>query len=232
MRGASERGDRPAAWRLRRRRPRPRARRCAPSRRAGLALDAHEAAGLLDEAIDLDSPSPVPLPEGLVVKKGSNARASTSGVMPSPVSVDLELHVVARLRAFLVCESCRVNVRSAVAMVSAPPSGMASRALIARLSSAISSWLASQKMFQRPLCGANLQIDEGAERAPDQFLDVGEQLGRLDGARLQRLRRENASRRLVSAAALSAACRIAGYSCRPRRCGPARRGAPSASGRW
>ena len=34
-------------------------------------------------------PRPVPLPTGLVVKKGSNARSSTSGGMPQPVSVTL-----------------------------------------------------------------------------------------------------------------------------------------------
>ena len=34
-------------------------------------------------------PRPVPLPTGLVVKNGSNARSSTSAVMPQPVSVTL-----------------------------------------------------------------------------------------------------------------------------------------------
>ncbi len=33
------------------------------------------------------SPRPVPLPAGLVVKKGSNTRSRTSGAMPHPVSV-------------------------------------------------------------------------------------------------------------------------------------------------
>ena len=32
------------------------------------------------------SPRPVPLPSGLVVKKGSKARSITSGDMPLPVS--------------------------------------------------------------------------------------------------------------------------------------------------
>ncbi len=35
----------------------------------------------------IDSPRPVPLPIGLVVKNGSKARATTSGVMPVPVSM-------------------------------------------------------------------------------------------------------------------------------------------------
>ena len=34
-------------------------------------------------------PRPVPLPTGLVVKKGSNARSITSAVIPQPVSVTL-----------------------------------------------------------------------------------------------------------------------------------------------
>ena len=33
------------------------------------------------------SPRPEPLPTSLVVKNGSNTRASTSGVMPVPVSL-------------------------------------------------------------------------------------------------------------------------------------------------
>ena len=35
----------------------------------------------------MDSPSPVPSPTGLVVKNGSKTRESTSGAMPMPVSV-------------------------------------------------------------------------------------------------------------------------------------------------
>ncbi len=34
----------------------------------------------------MDRPSPVPLPRGLVVKKGSTARRRTSSGMPVPVS--------------------------------------------------------------------------------------------------------------------------------------------------
>ncbi len=35
----------------------------------------------------MDKPSPVPSPIGLVVKNGSKARATTSGVIPVPVSL-------------------------------------------------------------------------------------------------------------------------------------------------
>ena len=43
-----------------------------------------------------------------------------------------------------------------VATVRVPPSGMASRALIARLSSAFSSWLASHRTSHRPFDGSIL----------------------------------------------------------------------------
>ena len=54
---------------------------------ADLAVDADVAAGLLDEAVDLRSPRPVPTPGGLVVKNGSNARFITSRLMPLPESL-------------------------------------------------------------------------------------------------------------------------------------------------
>ncbi len=41
-------------------------------------------------------PRPVPLPTGLVVKKGSKARSITSGVMPQPVSVTSMRNILAR----------------------------------------------------------------------------------------------------------------------------------------
>jgi hypothetical protein len=39
----------------------------------------------------LASPRPVPSPAGLVVKKGSKARAATSSVIPIPVSATVRL---------------------------------------------------------------------------------------------------------------------------------------------
>ena len=55
------------------------------------------AAGLLDEAVDLLRPSPVPCPTSLVVKNGSKALSITSGDMPVPVSVHDDHDVLARL---------------------------------------------------------------------------------------------------------------------------------------
>ena len=74
-------------------------------------------------------PRPVPLPSGLVVKNGSKICACTSGDIPVPVSVTamLDHEPVASAMA-------RVLIRNS------PPRGMASRALIARLRSACSTW--------------------------------------------------------------------------------------------
>jgi hypothetical protein len=80
---------------------------------------------------------------GFVVKKGSKARACTSGGMPTPVSA-----IVRRGRdPALHRESSPPRLQDLlhVVMVNVPPSGIASRALIARLSSAFSIWLTSQR---------------------------------------------------------------------------------------
>jgi hypothetical protein len=49
--------------------------------KSGLAIDRDMAVGLLGK------PNPLPLLTSLVVKKGSNARASTAFGMPLPLSV-------------------------------------------------------------------------------------------------------------------------------------------------
>ena len=90
----------------------------------------------------IDRPRPVPLPTPLVVKNGSIARCSVASSMPSP-RVDHRQHgIAARLpgRAALSVASVILARRRARW---SRPSGMASRAFTARLSSAISSWLRS-----------------------------------------------------------------------------------------
>jgi hypothetical protein len=71
----------------------------------------------------MDSPSPVPMPTGLVVKKGSKMRGSTSGGMPVPVSLTA---TTAWPRS-----SFRVAMRISLEWVR--PSGMAWAALTSRL---------------------------------------------------------------------------------------------------
>ena len=83
-----------------------------------------------------DRPSPVPLPTGLVVKNGSNTRSSRSGAMPVPVSIIASATnspasgPAAEPASSTTLRACNVMV---------PPSGMASRALTAILTSARSS---------------------------------------------------------------------------------------------
>ena len=77
---------------------------------------------------------------GLVVKNGSKARAITSGVMPVPVSLTHSETYCPGGDVALARGARRSSHLLPVSMVSRPPSGMASRALMQRLSSAFSSW--------------------------------------------------------------------------------------------
>ena len=74
-----------------------------------------------------ESPRPVPLPGGLVVKKGSKIRSRVSGAMPTPVSTT-------SIMAWSVS-----GTPGPAWMVRRPPSGMASRALATRFTSICSS---------------------------------------------------------------------------------------------
>ena len=57
---------------------------------ADLALDRRDAAGLLGKAVHhREARDRCPCPDSLVVKNGSNTRLSTSGSMPTPVSLTL-----------------------------------------------------------------------------------------------------------------------------------------------
>jgi len=85
------------------------------------------------------SPSPVPWPLGLVVKNGSEARAATSGGMPVPVSLTRRRTYRRGARPGFVLAYARSTSTFSVSSVSVPPSGIASRALTARLSRTCSS---------------------------------------------------------------------------------------------
>ena len=89
------------------------------------------------------------MPIGLVVKNGSKAFSTTSGVMPEPLSLtQSEMYWPgARSRSRAARPSSQ---RFAVSMVILPPSGMASRALMHRFSSAFSSWLGSTRTLHTP----------------------------------------------------------------------------------
>ena len=90
------------------------------------------------------SPIPVPWPCFLVVKKGSNARSAISGAIPVPVSVtSMQRYAPGAMPAASSSAALRM------ATVSVPPSGIASRALIARLMTAFSSCAGSTVTGQR-----------------------------------------------------------------------------------
>ncbi len=68
-----------------------------------------------------------------------------------------------------------------------PPSGMASRAFTARLSSAISSWLASAQYRAEHQRKARLDADRGAERALQQVGHAAHEVGHIDRVVLELL---------------------------------------------
>src|SRR5690606_39536213 len=74
------------------------------------------------------SPSPVPLPGGLVVKKGSNARATAAASMPTPVSVT-EISTIesdSRSGGSVVREAISDTGTTRLLTTSTPPCGIAS----------------------------------------------------------------------------------------------------------
>ncbi len=146
----------------------------------------------------------MPWPSGLVVKKGSKALAITSGGMPVPVS-DTQSDRYwpgGRSRSRAPRSSSQ---RLPVSIVIRPPSGMASRALMHRLSSAFSSWCGSTRAVHSPaaptvstaIAGPDGAADQSSMPCTSRLMSVG--LGSSV------CRREKASRRWVSAAARLAA---------------------------
>ena len=87
----------------------------------------------------------MPLPTGLVVKKGSNARSRTSSVMPQPSSV---IEILRYSPGWMSPTALAVIVTFCEAMVSWPSPSIASRALTARLRIAFSSWCGSTNTGQ------------------------------------------------------------------------------------
>ena len=110
------------------------------------------------------------------MKNGSKARAITSGVMPVPVSVTQSdtYWPGGRSRSRAARSSSHLL---AVSMVSLPPSGMASRALMQRLSSAFSSWFGSTSVGQSPPAPTTSTVDAGADGAADQVLHAARPAG-------------------------------------------------------
>ena len=148
----------------------------------------------------MDRPSPVPCPSGLVVKKGSKARAITSSLMPVPVSVTQRDTYCpggnSRSRAARVSSHLL-----AVSMVSLPPSGMASRALMHKFSSALSSCDGSTRTGHKPPAPTTSIATFGpmVRRSRSSMPPISLLASSARGSRVWR--REKAKRRCVSAAA-------------------------------
>ena len=142
----------------------------------------------------------MPAPTGLVVKNGSKARLLTSSVMPVPVSVT-QIEMYCPGGSSRSAAACPSSQQLAVSIVSRPPSGIASRALMQRLSSAFSSCGASIRVGQRPpapttsssTAGPTLRRISSSSPAISRLTSVGR------GSSV--CWREKASRRWVSAAA-------------------------------
>ncbi len=81
----------------------------------------------------MESPSPVPRPGPLVVKKGSNTCCRTSGAIPVPVSSTAKRTKSPGVIAGSGIPSPGDTVTFCVVTVNVPPPGMASRAFTARL---------------------------------------------------------------------------------------------------
>ncbi len=120
------------------------------------------------------------MPIGLVVKNGSKILSSTSEGMPSPVSA-----------TSIATKSPASGASSSTALrapiVTVPPSGMASRALITRLSSAVSRL--GDVGADRPEVAADVegQAHGAADAGIENLADRGDAFGEVDRLRIDAL---------------------------------------------
>ncbi len=145
------------------------------------------------------SPSPVPLPVPLVEKKGSAARASVAASIPCPVSSTRSRRKVPGCRPWGWPGPASSR---AAETVSAPPPGIASRALAARFRIAISSWLASATAGGRSLPAWTLTRTCGPTVDTTRCLSPSRKWARSTGPTARGWRRAKARRRLTRTRAL------------------------------
>ena len=155
---------------------------------ADLGIDPHLAAGLPGEAVDHRQAEAGALADRLGREERIERlrdhirRHAGAGVG------DAERDILARRQVALAARRASSSHVLAVSMVRRPPSGMASRALMHRLSSAFSSWLGSTSVG--PQAAARRRPRRsivGPDRAADQVLHAGDQpvdVGRLGIERL------------------------------------------------
>ena len=131
-----------------------------------------------------DRPSPVPLPTALVVKKGSNTRDRTSGLIPCPLSLTaITTKAPLSPSGARPASSCLFSAE----IVTAPSCGMASRAFNTMLSSASSNSLLSTWTIPRSRARANCQAHLRADRAAQDRFQLPDGGGRIDHFRIERL---------------------------------------------
>ena len=167
-------------------------------------------------------PRPVPWRPSLVVKNGSNARCTTSAGMPTPVSVNVSRTYSPAGIWSNAGSSASSSVRFSQVIASLPPSGMASRALIARLISVFSSCPRSIITGHR-FCGPDVSIRIPAPRVRRRspvmestisliLVAVGTRVWRLEKARRRCVR--SAPVRVTSSASVTSSALSASSSVR------------------
>ena len=140
------------------------------------------------------------MPIGLVVKNGSKARRATSGVIPVPVSLTQRVTYWPGGRSRSRAARWSSHLLP-VSMVSRPPSGMASRALMHRFSRAFSSWCGSTRVVHSPPAATASTATSGPTvRRTSSSMPVTKRFTSV-GLGSSVCRREKASKRWVSAAA-------------------------------
>src|SRR5467141_1050876 len=93
----------------------------------------------------VERPRPVPRPAGFVVKKGSKIRDFVFSSMPHPVSVTASITYSPGITETCCAAYASSSVALLVSIVTVPPSGIASRALIARFMMTCSIWFGSAR---------------------------------------------------------------------------------------
>ena len=158
----------------------------------------------LCEAVDLAEAKTRALADPLVVKNGSKARAITSAGMPGPLSATERTMYSPPANS---ASSAMFSKRDSI--VTRPPFGMASRELIARLRTAISSCVRSDNTDGASVLQVEAHFDHRAQRAIDQVRHCPDEVRNVDGDELQSCERENVRscevRRAPRSAAWSAA---------------------------
>ena len=128
-------------------------------------------------------PMPLPLPTSLVVKNGSNMRSSTSARMPGPVSATESSTKPPAKPWRQLAHTAPARRAARTATRQPPPPPIASRALIARLSSTWSSCTGSTSTARTCAVELGAQLERRRQRAAQQLQRLAHRCGRASSAR-------------------------------------------------